>query len=99
MTDEIDMRAVHLSGRNERFEHGVSALSGAFFWEQTEPCRHTVDMGINWEGRMPTGKKQDTSNGFGADAGKFGQECARCRHGHIHEEIQIQTPIACLNSL
>ncbi len=32
MTNEIDMRAIHPGGRNERFEHGMRALGGASLW-------------------------------------------------------------------
>lgn len=78
------MRAIHLGRWNERFKHGMGALSGAPCREQTEPCRHAVDMGINREGRVPTGEQQHARDSFGADAGKFRQECACRRHRHTH---------------
>src|SRR5688500_11995448 len=99
MMDEIDMRTEHLSWWNEGFEHGMGALSGTSTRKQTEPCRYSVDMGINGEGLVSTGKKQDTGNGFWAYARKFRQERAGRWHGHIHQKIQSQTAMASLQSM
>jgi hypothetical protein len=95
MANEIDMCGIYLSRWNERFEHGMRALRRTSLWEQTEPRRHPVDVGINWEGRMSTGEEQDAGDRLWPHTAKFCQEGPCGRHRHFHQLLQTQITLAC----
>jgi len=96
MANEIHMGAVHLVWRNAGFKQSVSAFGRTTGGQQPEPCRHAVDMRIDWESWMATGEEQDAGDRLRPYPWKFRQEGPRGWHRHMPEEVQAQSPIACL---
>jgi hypothetical protein len=94
MPNEIHMGSIYLSRWNERFEHGMRALSRACRWEQAQPRGHPMDVRIDREGWLPTGEEQDAGNRLWPHTGKFCQERSCRRHRHLHQSIQTQLALA-----
>jgi hypothetical protein len=88
MADQIHVRLINLRRGDERFKHGMRPLGGAIGWQQTEPCGDAVNMGIDWEGRLSTGKEQNTGDRLRPHTGKLSQEGAGCRHRQLYQEVQ-----------
>jgi hypothetical protein len=57
MANEIYMRLINLSRRDEWLEYGMRALGRASGWQQAQPCGDAKNMCIDRESRMPTGEE------------------------------------------
>jgi hypothetical protein len=94
MANEIDMRTISLLRWDAWFEHGMRALGRATGWQQTKSCGNAVDMRIDREGRMPTGKEQHASDRFRPHPRKFRQQGPSGWHRQVHQKIQTQLTLA-----
>jgi hypothetical protein len=52
MPDEIEVKGVVVLGCDQRFELVVSLLTGYLRTDDAKPPAHTVDVGVNREGRL-----------------------------------------------
>ena len=77
----------------------MRAFRRASGWEQAEPCCHPVDMRIDRESWMPTGKQQDAGDRLRSHAVKFCQERPCRRHRYILQKIEAQMALACLEGV
>jgi hypothetical protein len=77
MRDEIHVHGMAPFWRNQRTQCMVRGICRRMRLDKSQPLCHAQYVSINWKGRLPQIKEQDTCRSFGSNTRQFFEEVER----------------------
>src|SRR5579883_537332 len=69
----------------------MRAFSGNFFTDQAQANTHSMDMHIDWQGRLLTAKEQHAGSGFRTNAIKTAEPGSCLLDWQLTQKVQVET--------
>lgn len=90
--DQVEMESVIYLGGGKLLQQIVGFLTAGFVWDQAQTAGDTMNVGIDREGWLAQGEKQDNGGGLWSNSGDIEQPGAGLLQVHCSEEIKLYLP-------
>jgi hypothetical protein len=87
--DQVEMESVIYLGGGKLLQQIVGFLTAGFLWDQAQTAGDTMNVGIDREGWLAQGEKQDDGGCLWSNPGDIEQPGASLLRVHCSEEIKL----------